>query len=92
MLVVGLYTMHNWKVPLAWYSNARVYTLPVGEVRRKEKEKDSGMNATSLEELTILKADVGAVIGQGGKTIRSIEQKSGASVKVDGDALRVVIS
>lgn len=65
--------------------NARYTILDTIEKELKEPRKDISPNAPKILMMKIKQDQIGMVIGSGGKTIKEIQEKTGATVTIDDD-------
>ena len=70
--------------------DGRVHIL--GEMNKalSESRADVGQHTPKMEQITVDKKDIAAVIGKGGATIREIVEKSGAKVDVNDEGVVTV--
>ncbi|MDC3117718.1 polyribonucleotide nucleotidyltransferase [Candidatus Pelagibacter sp.] len=70
--------------------DGRIHIL--GEMNKAlgESRSDLGKHTPKMEQVTVDKKDIAAVIGKGGATIREIVEKSGAKVDVNDEGLVTV--
>ena len=68
----------------------RIYIL--GEMNKalSESRADVGQHTPKMEQITVDKKDIAAVIGKGGATIREIVEKSGAKLDVNDEGVVTV--
>lgn len=65
--------------------NARYTILEAIEKELKEPRKEISPNAPKILMMKIKQDQIGMVIGSGGKTIKEIQEKTGATVTIDDD-------
>ncbi len=70
--------------------NGRIHILAEMNKALSESRADVGKHTPKMEQVTVDKKDIAAVIGKGGATIREIVEKSGAKVDVNDEGVVTV--
>ncbi|MFP4598883.1 MAG: polyribonucleotide nucleotidyltransferase [Persicimonas sp.] len=78
-------TFETMKQALLQAKEGRDHILGIMNETLAEGRKDLSPNAPRITTIKINQSSIGAVIGSGGKTIRGIQDTTGASVNIDDD-------
>lgn len=78
-------TFETMKKALLQAKDGRDHILGVMNEALAEPRKDLSPNAPRITSIKINPSSIGAVIGSGGKTIRGIQDTTGASINIDDD-------
>ncbi len=70
--------------------DGRIHILSEMNKALSESRSDVGKHTPKMEQVTVDKKDIAAVIGKGGATIREIVEKSGAKVDVNDEGIVTV--
>ncbi len=78
-------TFETMTKALAQAKDGRDHILGIMNESLAEARKDLSRNAPRITSIKINPSSIGAVIGSGGKTIRGIQDTTGASINIDDD-------